>query len=1031
MWQELPGFRLEPGESLVISERSRGIVDPDNRLSLERDLWLDFSGDGFVFADRVSGEMQSVWRMDMASPYALMSASEDGENLLVTKRGDDVGVELRQRRVALSALGRVDARGEIPVSGWQARIESVNMTLNLPPGHKLFAAPGVDNAQQSWVSRWKLLDFFLLLIITIAAARLFGRAAGIVALLALTLSLHELGAPLWSWLNLLAAVALVRVAPDGKLLNAMKLYRVASVAALLVFLVPFAVTQIRIALYPQLELHTSYAGGFSLYGDAIVAGRIAAELPAAAEVNKAAMMNMDSASNMAIEEIVVTAAKTPRSFSRYATNALVQTGPGRPSWRWHAYRLNWSGPVESDSSMRLVILSPWMVTLLRLLTVAALAALALVFVFETLGRKLKGMTSGHTGVATPGLGLFVLLTISAANMMFAEPAYADVPPPQILQQLQQRLLEPPSCTPNCAEVVSASVDIGESVLAIRMVVHAESQVAVSLPGSANGWRPEQIAIDGVTAAEIYRRGDGLLWIRLDAGRHKLTLRGPIPPVDSLEIPFPAVPRVISAQSDYWFIAGIKDQSLQSGSLNLTRLQKSADSDAPARWESSRFPVFIRIEREVHLDLDWRVITQVYRVAPEQGALSISVPLLDGEAIVSGEFTVTEGSVLVSMNPAEDYVEWESTLPRTSPMTLSAPQDRPWKEVWRFGVGSIWNVQFNGVPESDAGGSSGGARMAEFYPRAGETLRLEAERPEAISGNTLAIDNVVLVTDVGTRSRSTALQLNYRSTRGAQHVLKLPVGARLNNVAIDGERQPLRAIDDELSIPVLPGTHTVSIDWQTSGELSLLERTPGVGLGAQSSNIKTTMTLPASRWILFARGPSLGPAILYWSELVALILLAAVLGQIKITPLRTRDWLLLGLGFSTFSWGALSVVAVWLLACGARKITTREMPNWRFNVMQVVLVLLSISALLAILTVLPNGLLGTPEMHITGYNSHGNTLSWFADRTDSRVPIASAFSLPLWTYKVLILGWALWLSLAILRWLPWAWDSCTSQGLWRR
>jgi hypothetical protein len=322
-------------------------------------------------------------------------------------------------------------------------------------------------------------------------------------------------------------------------------------------------------------------------------------------------------------------------------------------------------------------------------------------------------------------------------------------------------------------------------------------------------------------------------------------------------------------------------------------------------------------------------------------------------------------------------------------------------------------------------------MAEFYPRAGESLRLEAERPEAIAGNTLAIDNVVLATDVGARSRSTTMQLGYRSTRGAQHVLKLPAGARLNNVAIDGERQPLRAIDDELSIPVLPGTHTVSIGWQTSGESSWLERTPEVGLGVQSSNIKTTLTLPSNRWVLFARGPSLGPAILYWSELVALILLAAVLGQVTITPLRTRDWLLLGLGFSTFSWGALSVVAVWLLACGVRKNATQEMPNWRFNVNQIVMVLLSISALLAILTVLPNGLLGTPEMHVTGYNSHGNTLSWFADRTDSQVPIASAFSLPMWTYKVLILGWALWLSFAILRWLPWAWDSCTSQGLWRR
>jgi hypothetical protein len=37
---------------------------------------------------------------------------------------------------------------------------------------------------------------------------------------------------------------------------------------------------------------------------------------------------------------------------------------------------------------------------------------------------------------------------------------------------------------------------------------------------------------------------------------------------------------------------------------------------------------------------------------------------------------------------------------------------------------------------------------------------------------------------------------------------------------------------------------------------------------------------------------------------------------------------------------------------------------------------------------------------------------------------------MWIYKTLILAWALWLSFALLRWLPWVWQCFSSQGLWR-
>jgi hypothetical protein len=164
-WKELPAFRIEAGESLTLVERSRGIVSADNELYLRRNMWLDFDGAGFIVSDEISGTMRTGWRLDMAAPFAVLSASEDDQDLLITDGSEEgrSGVELRRGDVAVEAIGRADTRNAMAVNGWDARFAGVSAVLNLPPGNKLLAAPGVDNAPRSWVSQWQLLDFFLVL----------------------------------------------------------------------------------------------------------------------------------------------------------------------------------------------------------------------------------------------------------------------------------------------------------------------------------------------------------------------------------------------------------------------------------------------------------------------------------------------------------------------------------------------------------------------------------------------------------------------------------------------------------------------------------------------------------------------------------------------------------------------------------------------------------------------------------------------------------------------------------------------------
>ncbi len=1047
-WQQLPAYRINKGESFEITERSRGIVAADNYLELNRRMWLDFAGDGFVVRDNVSGTMRTDWRLDMKPPFALKSATENDENLLITNGENEgySGIELRRSDLNVTALGRSDTRAAMPVTGWDARFTDVATVLYLPPGHKLLTAPGVDVANGSWFGQWELLDYFMVLIITIAAWKLFGRSSGIIALLALALSYHEINAPSWLWLNLLVAIALLRVAPVGRLKNSVNAYLATSVLFLVAALVPFVAGQLRVAIYPQLESQYGvyeFAPGRGVLGFEDLSQ---AELPASAaalkrrEAGEAMNQALQSRAERdeyvaedrvsSLEEITVMAAKTAAvssNFARYAPNAIVQAGPGIPSWQWNAYRLSWNGPVDADQSLRLVILPRWAVTFARFFEVLLLLLFTAVLAAEILKRRWAlpgGLAIGRSAAGVLAAGFL------SVSMLASPAADAQVPDADILQELQSRLMQPPDCVPRCAEISSATVDIGADAVSIRLTISALEDIAIPLPGAAKGWRPEVVVVDGSSNAQVLRVGSQNFWLRVTPGQHTVVLRGSSAGVDSLEIPFPTPPRVIEASGDGWFIAGIKDRRLLSGSLQLTRLQTAEGGDGTPRWESSRFPPFVYVHRTIELGLDWRITTSVNRIAPVQGALTLELPLVAGETVVTDEMTVEDGRILVSMNPRQSSVSWQSNIPRTSPLELTAESGVAWTETWFVGVGTVWHAEFSGVPESETGNRGSSVRMAEFHPRGGETLTIVASRPDAAEGSTLAFDMVNLSVDQGAGSSTANMLLRYRSTRGAQHVIQLPEGADVSKVTIDGDIEPLRAEGGELTVPILPGEHTIAIEWREDEDVGARTQTPGVDIGAPASNITMRLSLPENRWLLATNGPRLGPAVLYWTELLVLILLAWILGRIDWTPLRTHHWLLLGLGFSTFNWPVLGLVAAWILAVGARDKWRPEVNWWRFDLLQVLIVSLTAIALVSIVVSLPTGLLGEPNMHVTGNNSYGNSLSWFADRSDSALPVATAMTVPMWIYKVLILGWALWLSFALLKWLPWTWQCFAREGFFR-
>ena len=256
-WKGLPAYRVNPGDTLTLKVVRRGDPEPEpDRLILERDLWLDFDGGGYTVADAITGTMTRGWRLTAGEQLALGRVAQDGVPQLITTLPGSrrPGVEVRRGTLDLDARSRLEGvLRSPPAVGWDQDFQGLSATLHLPPGWRLFAASGMDDATATWLMRWTLLDLFLVLLAGMAIGHLWGPAAGLLGLAALTLIWQEPAAPTTIWLHLCAATALVRVLPEGHWSSLARAYRFGAFGVLAVIALPFMVDQVRLALYPQLE----------------------------------------------------------------------------------------------------------------------------------------------------------------------------------------------------------------------------------------------------------------------------------------------------------------------------------------------------------------------------------------------------------------------------------------------------------------------------------------------------------------------------------------------------------------------------------------------------------------------------------------------------------------------------------------------------------------------------------------------------------------------------------------------------------
>ncbi len=1015
-WRTLPTFRVLPGETMTIVEKRRGDAEPaPDQLVLERTLWLDFDGRGITAQDRLGGTLTRSWRLESREPWLLGRASVGGEDQLLTRRdsGAAPGLEIRQGQVDLLAVSRLESRrGRLPAVGWETDVSSLGATLNLPPGWRLLAAPGVDVAGGTWIAHWTLLDLFLALIVTIAAARLWGWAIGGLAFVTMGLTLTEPGAPQWIWLVVLALEAVRRLLHHERGRRVVELARLLVGSALLVVAVIFMLQQARDALHPQLENRYAYGGYVTLdstsrieMGEQELADPSGGMSRLKAAVSNAAPLEAQLAKQRRLHD--------PRE--------IVQTGPGLPSWTWHQLRLQWNGPVEQGQQLRLVLAPPWLNLIAGFLRIFLLSGLIL--------RAMLPRDFDFSRLLPRGAGPASAATLALTLLFLGSTrAQAEIPSPELLDQLRARLLEAPPCGADCAEALRLDLEASGSTLRLRLEGAAAAESALALPGGHEQWNPRQVLLDGRPAEGLLRTPDGVLWILLPTGVHQVSLEGPLPERDAVQLPLPERPKRVTARLVGWTLSGLQDGGVPDDTLLLSRVASSAHATGD-KLAPRVLPAFVTITRRVDLGLTWSVETRVDRVGPALAPVMIRVPLLDGESITSADVRVEEGRAVVTLGPGSTGLAWRSTLAEAPTLVLRAPEVTEWTEIWQLDASASWHVETSGIPPVHPSAAEP-FRVREWRPWPGEEVLLSVTRPEAVAGASLTLDSSRLELTPGLRATDATLALVVRSSRGGPHEILLPEGAELQSLSVNGLAQPVRQEGRTVTIGVTPGSQEVQLSWREPRGLVTSWRSAAVDLKAQNANASVQVSLP-NRWVLWLAGPRLGPAVLFWSLLAVLVLLSIALAQLRPAPLRFASWLLLLVGLSQVSPWMGGVVIVWFLLLGWRRGYLPIRGALAFDLLQVFLVIWTIASLAILFVAIQQGLLGSPQMQVAGADSTATMLRWYADRTGGLLPEVSVVSAPLWAYRLAMLGWALWLAAALLDWLRWAWDCFTQGGAWRR
>lgn len=1053
-WRSLSAYPMSDGVTLKLSVLPAD-AEQGTLWALNRRLWQDLDGGGYTFQDQLTGTVTSPERVSINAPYQLREMRVSGASewlVLAPSGGPDaalpsVRVSQGASDASLTAIGRIDGHtNELAASAWNARVRKVNTTLTLRPGSTVFHVGGVDHVSDTWVQRWDLMRAFLLTILCAVASRFSGKRAAVALGAAAVILVPDepwlvafaLGAAVLAWI--------VQALGSRKHMLITVLRGSAQIAAvtMLIWITVIGVGEIRHVLHPTLHDNAGdgvHVGAMAPPMEVMEAAPTQLAEPAAPAATQAMQQNdADIAKDLGDQKNVEAskpkmARPVPAMSTSYDSsgsfasplskrssygydvdpNAVVQAGPGLPTWGGRVLSFGWDGTVSASTAAQLFVVGPFGTSVWGLLKIAALVCLMLWILPRRWALALP------VALRARSFGL-IACAFAVGLLGWATPAHAEMPSKEMLDELRERVTQKSKTA--SADAEEALVILRGDTLTLRMRVHATGAAAIGLP-LVTPWTSSRISIDGKDGVAL--RGPGkLLSAAVDEGVHELVYEGTLSAgANSVEIAFGSAsrPHHTAVEAKGWAVDGVAASGRTDELVRLSREVQASAAGATTMVSGpdTGWPSF-RITRTLTMGLTWMLSTEVQRLAPGP-AVRFKLPAFPGETPLSSDDIRLEEGVLAMTVPATGAVHWNSLLaagPRH--LSLRAAADGLAFETWKFVPGPQWDLVWKGM---DANRFYKDVPYT-FLPWPGQSLDVEVRALAGAPGAPLSIESSDLTIGPDGSGADVDLRLNIRATRGTTHVIELPEGAEGISVQKDGGAAGAPSASSvagrKVHLVLSPGSSAYTIHFRLPRGWSVFWTSPSFDLGADSTNHRVTVNQVSQRWVLAAGGQGLTPVVLLLGILLGVVAVGWALSLYKAVPLTWAHWSLLLLGLLTNSLVGLLIVVGWFVATAHFARVHEFAQHWKRRLIYLAYAVLSIAVLGIGFATLSKTFVGYPESYIEGLGCSSYQLAWYVDRLPAAVrSVARVTSLPIWSYRLAMFVWALAMARLVVSWGKWVWS----------
>ena len=1010
-WQQLSWISVQKNQSAQWEVKSRGPDLKAENLNLTRNVWLDLYGKGWTVIDQVKGVRPSQNTLSIQSPFVLQSAKQiNGEDELlpvmeIPKTGG--AIEWHERIVQLEGVSRIEKSPSVlPVSGWSSRFEKIQWNIYLPPGLSVFTATGADQQTGTWTSNWTIADVFLLALLLALSWYFGGPLMSLMMGLLGLMAFHTDWFPGWLMGGVLLAGLIKKWYSHRASLPASLTWVWRIFMVLLLFQsCLFIIQRVDYALYPQWEKQSGVLAWIKQkHANQEVAASAdeAAPAPAPIESSKQSLQLLSSSEEgMSFPKVV-----NDQALS-------IAAGPSQPQWpsQWKSVHVQWNSSVNPDASWTLWTIPAWLNRLGSLLSAILLVLILIRLAYAQPHPWFDRMPRLKSKLWVLSL-LLLTGTVHANSEDIAVPddepsvAQNESKPsigasqqePWWFQKLRQNTpLEVP-CKINCNQINGATLSRTENQIEIRLQVHAQKNSSLALPSiSLSEASLTSLTRDGnPVAGLLLEENQWTTWVEPGIHEYKMVfdLRS-----ESGVITWPSTPGVVILNSGDW--AGVVRQKINGNTIGW---MSSATQENKTSNKSVQMLPFVQVKRTLTLQSQWQMTTIVERIAPLQGPLVVSVPLLPGEA-PDKDWIQKEGHLQVVLDANQQSASWNSQLEMKSPLLLHPIASSQGQEQWTINADTRWHISAKGVlPQSD---NSWG-----FMPLPEEKLILDISQPPLKKGPVAVIESSTLQVVMTNRNQEAQLSLSTNANTNTDLIINAPSGWTLDQVGQmrNGELEllPLREKGGQVQLPLLSGNQDWKIKWVSEKAIGFRASTPQFELSLPSYNMTVTPVLGnegrPNRWVVALGGDGLRPIAMHLPYILAAFLIGVVLGHLPYSPFKPYQWGIVGMGLVGEHLLCAVFFAVWVFAL--QRFWLVRAPKSTKPIVQVGLMLWGTIALIWLFGAILNSLRVPPSLHLKGW---GTQLSWYIDRVlpPEGFPQAVLYSFPLWVYQGLILLWSLW------------------------